>query len=102
MKRNNKGFLYGWMEWFLAISIVVLIAFGVVGLMASIESPQEKQQIYAVWCKANPTVNLTFEEWDLLRNKDLLPNTPDLAKAQAEKNGIATGLAVGLAVGGSK
>lgn len=36
-------------------------------------TPDQLKSIYASWCKAHPSLNLTYDEWNHLRKEGMLP-----------------------------
>ncbi len=76
----------------LMIFLIIVLCIWLV--VAGHERPEETQAIYAAWTKANPSVALTYDEWKLLRRKELLPG-----QVQTDSSGMATGVAVGVAAG---
>lgn len=77
------------------IGVVVLAGVGL-GLAAH-ESPGEVAALYGAWCRANPQVQISQSDWELLRDKELLPGqVPSSSSGSAS---MAAGVAVGIAAG---
>lgn len=49
----------------------ILVFMGVVVYSAH-EEVKERPMLFEIWVKENPRSNLTFDEWNLLRKRDLL------------------------------
>lgn len=70
------------------------------------ETPEYTQKVYSAWKSANPDhKNLTFSEWSVLRETDLLPGVDYAkiyaarAKDSAEAAQISSSVALGVSVG---
>lgn len=60
----------------LGVIVVMLVSCGNSGknrtqYLEAIET--DKQELYQVWQKVHPATPLTYHEWDILRNNNLLP-----------------------------
>ena len=66
--------------------VEILIVIAIIGLLAAIAVPSfykaresaragqagPQGKDYVLWCKVNPSVNLTFEEWQRAKNKGMV------------------------------
>ena len=66
-------------------------------LLVGCETTDYQLRLYSAWCKANNRNDISFEEFRILRNEDMLPGT-DRALIEAKKAKNAANLAATMAI----
>lgn len=90
--------------------VILAFAFGLIGIIgwmiySSMETPTERAELYQAWRSVNPHQNITFQQWAMLRENDMLPGVDyaskhakearDAANSAAMMSGFAAGMAAG-------
>ena len=70
--------------------------------LVNYESPEKTGQIYSAWCRANPDIHISIEDWSALRGEQLLPGQPAASSEGSAATGMAIGIAVGTAAGAGR
>ena len=95
---------YYWNEYraeMIAAGVIVCLVIVVgVSYISNIETAQDRQSLYAAWCKLNHRQDITLNEWQTLRKNYLLPGTEIKRAVDAAESAQATSLmAIGLSAG---
>ncbi|NBZ96871.1 MAG: hypothetical protein EBR40_10675 [Proteobacteria bacterium] len=71
-------------------------------IVTGCESHQESQAIYDAWCRMNRRTDLSFSDWSILRNHDMLPGQAEqkaIKEAQAAQ--MMSAAAIGVSAAGA-
>jgi type II secretory pathway pseudopilin PulG len=69
------------------VGILTAIAIPAFSAARTAASPEHQRELYDAWCQVHTDVHITFEDWQLLRENNLLPRQDNGVTLLDDKQG---------------